>query len=262
MHKELIKQMKSDVILYQKLTHRAWVAKETINHNSWLIRLSEGVTNRANSVLPVEYNGSDLEKDLNIVEEMYKENDLSSVFQIPDYYKPSNLLDYLQKNGFQKTDETKLMTKEIKEEEIFSENDSFEYLIEDDVSEDWFQTLQRITNYNEFVLEAFRSIISRTSNTKVACSVMVNDITVGIVLGVAEKPFIGIYDLLIDPDYRRLGIGEFITKKMLTYAFNNNLKTMYLQVEAKNLPAVRLYEKLEFQERYRYRYMIKEYKRE
>jgi ribosomal protein S18 acetylase RimI-like enzyme len=250
--------MRSDVILYQKLTHRAWVAKNTINHKGWLVRLSEGITDRVNSVLPIEYTGSNVGEDIKLVEDMYKQNKLPAIFQIPDYYEPSNLPEYLQEIGYKRTDETKVMTKEVQQEDLNEENETFDFSLVVDVPEEWFLTLQRINNYNEFVINAFREIISRTPNIKVTCSVKNKDIIVGIVLGVIEKSFMGIYDLLIDSNFRRKGIGEFITRKILSYAYESNLKTVYLQVEAKNLPAVNLYEKLGFEENFRYRYMKKE----
>ncbi len=249
--------MKEEIILYQKLTHRAWAAKETINHNGWLVRLSEGVTNRVNSVLPLVYHGhgDNLESDINLVEKMYKENNLPLVFQIPDYVEPSNLVEFLENIGFESFSETAVMSREVNQEQDTLINDSFDYKFEKDASEHWFKTLQRINKIDNYRLEAIRKIISRTSNSKVTCSVNINNRTTGIVLGVIERPFMGIYDLLVDPDYRRKGIGEFIMKKMLLHAYESNLSTIYLQVEVKNLPAVKLYKKLNFQELFKYRYM-------
>lgn len=251
-------KMKNDVLLFQELTHRAWLARDTVVHKGWLVRVSEGVTKRANSILPISYHGADLEQDVSIVDKLYKDNNLPLIFQISDYFEPSNLVEYLQNSEFLVTDETIVMSTEIEQDNFSPNKDGFDVVIEHDVDVKWYQALKRLTDIDSSKLEGFRKIISRTSNAKITCSVMKDDNPIGIVLGVIEEPFIGIFDLVVLSDYRRQGIGEFIMRLMMSYAQKSKLQTMYLQVEANNLPAVKLYKKLNFQERYRYRYLARE----
>lgn len=251
-------KMKKDVLLFQELTHRAWLARDTVVHKGWLVRVSESVTKRANSVMPISYHGVDLEKDISIVYKLYKDNNLPLIFQIPDYFEPPNLVEYLQNSGFLITDETIVMSTEIEQDNFSLDKDRFDVVIEHDVDVKWYQALKRLTDIDSSKLEGFRKIISRTSNAKITCSVMKDDNPIGIVLGVIEEPYIGIFDLVVHSDYRRQGIGEFIMRMMMSYAQKSKLRTMYLQVEANNLQAVKLYKKLNFQERYRYRYLARE----
>ena len=251
-------KMKKDVLLFQELTHRAWLARDTVVHKGWLVRVSEGVTKRANSVMPISYHGVDLEKDISIVYKLYKDNNLPLIFQIPDYFEPLNLIEYLRNSEFLMTDETIVMSIEIEQDNISPNEDRFDVVIEHDVDVKWYQALKRLTDIDSSKLEGFKKIISRTSNEKITCSVMKDNLPIGIVLGVIEGPYIGIFDLVVHSDYRRQGIGEFIMQMMLSYAQKNKLQTMYLQVEANNLSAIKLYKKLNFQERYRYRYLVKE----
>lgn len=252
--------MKKDVLLFQELAHRAWLARDTVVHKGWLVRVSEGVTKRANSVMPISYRGANLEKDISIVYKLYKDNNLPLIFQIPDYFEPPNLVEYLQNSEFLITDETIVMSTEIEQDNFSLDKDGFDVVIEHDVDVKWYQALKRLADIDSSKLEGFRKIISRTYNEKITCSVMKDNHPVGIVLGVIEKPYIGIFDLVVHLDYRRQGIGEFIMRIMMSYAQKSKLQTMYLQVEANNLPAVKLYKKLNFQERYRYRYLAREKK--
>ena len=250
--------MKDYVRLFQLLTHRAWSAKETVNYKGWLVRLSEGVTMRVNSVLPLEYNGDNLRDDIQIVEEMYRNRNLPLIFQIPDYYEPNNLVSFLEELGFQQIDETIVMSINLNEKIPTEEGEDYNFIIEEQVSDEWFRNLQELSGFDNNKLKGFKSIISRTLNTNITCSLKIDEIIVSVVLGVIEEPFIAIFNLIVDTNHRRQGIGEFVMRKVLSYAKQKNLETMYLQVEANNLPAVKLYEKLGFNERFRYRYLVKE----
>jgi len=248
--------MKKEVLQFQELTNNAWKARDSVLYKGWIIRLSEGVTKRANSVLPLAYSGTDLEQDITAVEKLYKNNNLPLIFQIPDYYEPSNLKKTLLDKGFRTIDETVVMAKAIEQLNYEDSMNSYDYLIEENVNENWFQSLYNLTKMDSTELEGFRKIISRTSNQKITCSVIRDDLIIGIVLGLIDNEYIGIYDLFVHSNYRRKGVGEFIMQKMLSYAQINKLKTMYLQVEANNTPAISLYNKLNFREKYRYRYFV------
>lgn len=249
--------MKKEVLHFQELTNKAWKARDLVLYKGWIVRLSEGVTKRANSVLPLAYSGTDLEHDIAAVEKLYNNNNLPLIFQIPDYYEPSNLTETLLDKGFRMIDETIVMAMAIEQLNYEASMNSYDYLIEENVNEKWFQSLYNLTKMDSTKLEGFRRIISRTSNQKITCSVLRDDLIIGIVLGLIDNEYIGIYDLNVHSNYRRKHVGEFIMRKMLSYAQINNLKTMYLQVEAKNTPAIFLYNKLNFREKYRYRYFVK-----
>ncbi|MCE7746816.1 MAG: GNAT family N-acetyltransferase [Candidatus Heimdallarchaeota archaeon] len=126
------------------------------------------------------------------------------------------------------TDETIIMSTEIGQDNFSPNKDRFDFIIEHDVDIKWYQVLKRLTDIDSSKLEGFRKIISRTSNEKITCLLMKDNHPVGIVLGVIEKPYIGIFDLVVHLDYRRQGIGEFIMRIMMSYAHKSKLQTMYL----------------------------------
>ena len=89
--------MEAIVLRYQELFGNAWPAKTIIFQNGWILRLSEGVTRRVNSVLPTTYVGDDLLEDISIVERIYRERGFPVTFQVPDYFEPPNLKRALKK---------------------------------------------------------------------------------------------------------------------------------------------------------------------
>ena len=106
--------MEAEVLLYQELLANAWPAKTIIFQNGWILRLSEGVTRRVNSVLPIRYIGDNLLDDISVVERIYRERDMPVIFQVPDYSEPPNLKETLLSLGYESIDETLVMTSSIK----------------------------------------------------------------------------------------------------------------------------------------------------
>ena len=76
--------LKDKVFFFQELSTNAWSPKKLILYNGWYLRIAEGITQRANSVLPLKYTGADLIADIKKVEEIYSDNDLPIIFQLPD----------------------------------------------------------------------------------------------------------------------------------------------------------------------------------
>ena len=80
---------------------------------------------------------------------------------------------------------------------------------------------------------------------------------IGCGLGVVEDKFVGLFDIVIDPQYRNQGFGKLLVENILKWGKNKEADTAYLQVLADNASAIRLYEKVGFKEAYRYWYRIK-----
>ncbi len=56
-----------------------------------------------------------------------------------------------------------------------------------------------------------------------------------------------VYTLAVSPRYSHQGIGERLMEFILSYAAQQGIKAVRLDVYEKNIPAIRLYEKLGFQ---------------
>jgi GNAT superfamily N-acetyltransferase len=57
---------------------------------------------------------------------------------------------------------------------------------------------------------------------------------VGIVLGVLERQYLGIMDLLVDPDYRRQGIASSLLNMTLKWAESYGCTYIFLQFVREN----------------------------
>ncbi len=69
-----------------------------------------------------------------------------------------------------------------------------------------------------------------------------------------EAELVGVYDVVTHNAYRGLGLASVLCERMLSDAALNGATTAYLQVEATNLPAQRIYRRLGFVDGYNYHY--------
>lgn len=78
----------------------------------------------------------------------------------------------------------------------------------------------------------------------------------GVVLAVAERGLLGIYDLAVRPEARRQGIGARLVARCLAEGAARGCRLAWLQVTAENGPARALYRGMGFRRGYGYHYRL------
>lgn len=242
---------------YQELSTNAWPAKYYYLLNGWLARISEGVTKRANSIMPLTYYGDKLLKDIQIVEEIYTKNKLPVIFQLPDYYEPKNLLEILLENGYKIIDETLVMTAKIKDMSDIPINQDYSYQNTAEAKNEWFNSMSISESGTQERMKGQKAIISRILQPKSFFSTKQDKEIIGIGMAVLEQGNLGIFDMIVNPVFRRQGIAGSLVAKMVEWGRENSIHSTYLCVQGDNQPAIALYKKVGLRECYRYRYLIK-----
>jgi GNAT superfamily N-acetyltransferase len=75
-------------------------------------------------------------------------------------------------------------------------------------------------------------------------------------LGVLEKDYFGLFDLVTDPSRRNRGYGTALVAGLLAWAQAKGTQHAYLQVMESNGPARQLYARFGFHEAYPYWYRV------
>jgi hypothetical protein len=98
------------------LASHCWPAREIVTYKGWIIHWNDGVTWRANSVLPNEWKSSvSVEQVVDYVIALYKEKDTPPAFKISPASQPKGLDELLEEKGFEQKMVTHVQTAAIEE---------------------------------------------------------------------------------------------------------------------------------------------------
>ena len=250
--------MSEEISLYQELATNTWPPKLILNQNGWKVRISEGVTKRANSVSPIRYTGNSLIEDIIQVEKIYQKESLPPIFQLADLFEPPELMDTLISSGYESIDETLVMSVDITEMNTAPEAVGYEFLhLEEDI-EEWISAFKSLREDRTEDIEGIKQIIERATKSNVCFYIAKKEEEyVAIGLTISEGNYMGVFNMYTHPEHRRKGIAQSIISMMIEWGEINLIDEVFLQVEADNPGAINLYEKFGFKEKYRYRYLIK-----
>jgi ribosomal protein S18 acetylase RimI-like enzyme len=239
----------------------AWPSHHQILYDGWILRFTNGYTQRANSVNPV-YNGTQaVDQKIQRCIQIYLKKNLRPIFRITPLAQPQNLDEILAGLGFYQKSLTSVQTLNLDSLRP-QENHTFHFWSE--FSTEWLEHFTRLKGSAPAQAgapaqtETHQTILSNILPEK--CFAILSNlnqvVTCG--LGVLEGEHVGLFDIITAQSQRRKGLGQKLVLNILHWAKENGAKQAYLQVETNNEPALNLYAKLGFEEVYRYWYRVKE----
>lgn len=246
--------LEREIAELELLASHCWPAKEIVKYKGWIIHWDEGVTWRANSVLPHEWESNvDLEQVVDYVIGLYEEKNTPPAFKISPASQPTGLDQLLEKKGFEQHMVTHVQTTEIENISCLDARvpvDLFK------VTDESLDTLMYGSTRGEKALDVRRKIIHRIGGDKRIARVMMHGNIAGVGLGVVEKDWLGLFSIRTLPEFRRKGIAWSINCALAMWGEDHGARQAFLQVEADNEPALKLYESMGFKTMYTYWYRI------
>ena len=252
---------KQQVKQLQEILMNSWPAKHYYFLNGWILRFTKGVTARANSVLPLHYNGdiSTLEKDIKLAEKAYHSYNLPAIFTIHDFFEPSHLDDKLFEMGYQQLGcITNTMVAPIPNLKTGEINDKYIYNYIFNRMKEFSDFLAKFSKRDDEAQQILKELNHRIIIPK-KCFIVARDKKkiIGTLMGVLDpRGFLYIADVLVHPDHRRNGLATSMFFKVIKdWALPNGAEIVWLQVEADNDKALNLYQKLGMKTAYKYYYL-------
>lgn len=237
----------------EELSLNAWPALKNMFYDGWIIRVSEGYSNRANSVQPIYSSSKDVVSKIKICEEIYNSNNLNTVFKITPHVYPQDLDKLLDEKGYKKASPTSVQVVDLDTIEK-SCLKNFNYI--SNVTDEWINSFYKLSKKDIATKSIHNRMLDNILQKKFFVSMSLNDKTIACGLGVLENYFIGLFDIVVDEQYRNMGYGKHLVQGILQLGKNNGAKKAYLQVEKKNAPALKLYSNIGFKEVYDYWYRV------
>ena len=237
----------------EQISLNAWPARHTVVYDGWLLRLTNGVTRRANAVYPLFDSTIDLESKIAFCEHFYASRNLPTIFKLTKSSFPEILDEKLADLGYLRDAETSV---QVIDTDSFSEIGA-QVEIEPQMSDEWLEQFMAFNGYEPALRDGYRQIMEQIGFKTAFLSLKMDGNCVGCGLGVVEGEFVGIFDVVVKPDFRRRGYGREVVESLIAWGKRQGATTAYLQVMLNNLRAMRLYEMIGFAEIYRYWYRVK-----
>ncbi len=225
--------------------------------DGWLLRFSPGKARRARSVNAIGAGRLDLDVKLELCRRYYARADLPLLFRITPFVLPATLDDFLRRNGFEAFDETRVMTCPL---------GLAAPAAGDPASGPITAGNAEIAEFAAAVgaLRGSPAAQIRAHEQRLLCSPLrgsalrrvlrVDGEPVAAGQTVIEDDVAGLYDIVTAPAWRGRGLGRAVSALLLADARAGGARIAYLQVDAGNAPARRIYSALGFVDRYAYWY--------
>lgn len=232
--------------------------REQLWVDGWLVRFSPGKAKRARCVQAVAAGRLPLDERLARCLSLYAEVGLRPFFRITPFSQPTGLDAALAARGMETIDDTRVMVASLRPGACtLAENgdtpDALAFrAVDGDAFADWVG-LQRGSSSEARAAHAARI---RESPVRHRAFAIVDAEGRAVAGGqvVVEAGLAGLYDVFSTEAMRGRGLAHALCRRLLRLAADEGATDAYLQVEAGNAPARRVYERLGFADAYSYHY--------
>lgn len=242
----------------EELSMNAFPALYTVHVNGWILRFSDGYSKRANSVNPLYDCSTDIKKNIELCDDMFKANHLDTVFKLTEKAGAHEIDRLLDEQGYTYQTTTNIMLRDITGCQI-TEQERKGVVIYNDLRDDWFEAYVHMNNISDRHVGILKKILQCIQAETYYGCIVDNGVITAVGLGVAERGYVGMYNISVDREKRRKGLGTKIMKNLMYEVSRKGHTYSYLQVAEANEGARILYEKLGYEKQYSYWYRVKKF---
>ncbi len=226
-------------------------AVRTRHYDGWVLGFSEGYTRRANSVMPLYESTLPLIDKVEHCRREYSRVSQPCVFKLTDASYPSDLDLHLASHSFAREAETLVMTMPL-DSTIDRPLKVNLYEAPDD---EWMNTWERLSRRSA-MSRIFLTMLRSIPVPSAYATIRQNGHCVGCARASLSDGFVGLFDLLVAPEYRHRGLGTSLAQARLWWGMEQGATDAYLQVMDDNSTARSMQHRLGFREFYRYWYRV------
>lgn len=236
-----------------RLLRAGWPAHTEIPVDGWIARLSSGVTQRANSVLPIAA-PADLAATLDRVEQLYQAHGVAPSFQIGPAAQPAHLDEALAERGYELRSRATIEIADVDEVlAALADVDPGQVRISGEPDIDWMDLWWAVDSRGDERAKAVAHGLMTAGDALYADRRDEHGASAIGRLALVED-WAGLYCLAVRPDVRRTGQAGSIIRALLEQARDQGVRHVWLQVLADNRGALALYRRLGFRAAADYHY--------
>lgn len=229
----------------------AWPAFEVAVVEGWLLRFASGYSKRANSASPL-VPGADL--DAGLVDHIvgrFRRAGITPTFRLTGLEAPG-VEATLAAHGLVDHDPTRCMVAPLDGDE----EPEPAVQIASQPSPAWIREAALAYGGDKADRDLLAMIVGRIRERAAFATLVLDDRPVAWGLGVTERGFTGLYDIVVAPDLRGLGLGRQVVRSLMAWGRTHGADRAYLQVRESNEVARALYASLGFEDAYRYTHRV------
>lgn len=238
--------LESEIRRLEEIGAKTWPARKTERRHGWLLSIDEGVTRRANSVLPVgDDAGPAIGERIDEVERCYRGHGLDPCFKMTRAALPGDLDARLDRRGYRAEGHSLVLT--MAPPEPGPANGTMDLFAE--ATPEWLACdWPGHTDDERWI-----SIVRRIAGPKAFALAHIDGMPAGSALANADAGWTCITAVHTLPAFRRRGVGRTLVMALAEWA-RPKCSGIFLQVEADNEAALRLYASVGFTPAYDYHY--------
>lgn len=217
-------------------------------YDGWLLRLLPGKAKRARSVNAIYASTLQLETKLAYCERLYRQAALPALFRITPFSQPAHLDSELARRGYARFDDTAVESCDIDPHRLGGAAASPMAL------EPWVDAIGSLRGSPQQHRVAHLARLQGMPLRLRAVALESAGRVIATGLTVVEDDCAGLFDIVTHDEERRRGHARTIVVSLLREAWELGARHAYLQVQAGNEGARRLYAQFGFEERYMYWY--------
>ncbi|RRR97374.1 GNAT family N-acetyltransferase [Glycomyces terrestris] len=234
----------SEIVATERLLAETWPAVETERLGGWVLRAAEGFTNRANSVLALTAPEGGTDAAVAAVEAWYAARGLPPKFSTAGPVT-RRLEDELAARGWEPQLDTVVMVKALngsgyRGEAVVTDAPSPEFLA---------QTARGAR-------EAVAARVLGSGPDRGYAEIRRGGALIARGRGATAGDLLALTNIGTSEAHRRQGLGTEVLAALEAWGAARGAARAALQVEADNAPAIAMYRRLGYAERYRYRYRV------
>ena len=221
-------------------------------YDGWVLRVSPGKARRARSVNAHFGSTLPIATKIAYCERLYDARELPVLFRMTPYVHPRNLGEELAGRGYETFDPTLVQVAPLDRPPEQPSCDGVDIVAPGiDAFADAVAALQDSTSEQR---DAYHERMANTPQPARYLAAHCDGRLVGVGTVMLEDGLAGIFSMATAPDMRRKGIASALLARLLAWAWEHGASHAYLQVEARNDPALAVYRKFGFATAYTYHY--------
>lgn len=250
----------NDIVFLEELQANAFPALQTVWYDGWSVRFGGGFTYRVNCANPIYPESLSPQEKIPYVEELYRNSGLSmSIFKLHEGMDLQQMLacqTVLNDLGYATERVGNIFLCDLS---TFQQVPNTEVKIESVMTDAWLEGFLTMNGTVEAQKAAAKAMLKNIHYPIFAASIWENGKMAACGLGVAERGYVGLFDIYVDAGCRRRGLGGDICTAIMNSGKDMGCTTAYLQVLADNHGARALYRNLGYTENYEYWFRTKRF---